>query len=60
MTLLFRRHHCLPHRPLGPLWPSRRRALHGVPRDLSAHLMRDIGLEPGPDRHARLPANPLW
>lgn len=31
----------------------------GVPRDLSPHLMRDIGLDPWPDR-PRLPFHPLW
>lgn len=31
----------------------------GVPRDLSPHLMRDIGFDPWPDRR-RLPHYPLW
>ncbi|MDX5413143.1 MAG: hypothetical protein LPK02_08865 [Rhodobacterales bacterium] len=39
--------------------PGRRRAPRGVPRDLSPHLMRDIGLYPWPDR-TRLPFHPLW
>jgi hypothetical protein len=37
----------------------RRRVPHGVPRDLPPHLMRDIGLDPWPDR-PRLPFHPLW
>ena len=31
----------------------------GVPRDLPPHLMRDIGLDPWPDR-PRLPFHSLW
>lgn len=38
--------------------PQRRRILRGVPRDLAPHLMRDIGLDPWPDR-PRLPFHPL-
>lgn len=37
----------------------RRNIPRGVPRDLSPHLMRDIGLDPWPD-HPRLPIHPLW
>lgn len=37
----------------------RRRIPRGVPRDLPPHLMRDIGLDPLPDR-PRLPFHPLW
>ncbi|WP_158275518.1 hypothetical protein [Maritimibacter sp. 55A14] len=33
--------------------------LRGVPRDLSPHLMRDIGLEPWPERPL-LPLHLLW
>lgn len=36
-----------------------RRIPRGVPRDLPPHLMRDIGLDPWPDR-PRLPFHPLW
>ncbi|MFD1194721.1 hypothetical protein ACFQ3C_08560 [Seohaeicola saemankumensis] len=39
--------------------PVCRQALRGVPRDLPPHLMRDIGLDPWPDR-MRLPFHPLW
>lgn len=38
---------------------DRRRTLRGVPRDLPSHLMRDIGLNPWPDR-PRSPFHPLW
>jgi hypothetical protein len=37
----------------------RRRIPRGVPRDLPPHLMRDIGLDPWPER-PRLPLHPLW
>ena len=37
----------------------RRRIPRGVARDLSSHLLRDIGLDPWPDR-PRLPFHPLW
>lgn len=37
----------------------RRRILRGVPRDLPPYLMRDVGLDPWPDR-PRLPLHPLW
>lgn len=37
----------------------RQLARRSVPRDLSPHLMRDIGLEPWPER-PRLPFHPLW
>ncbi|MGR3322593.1 MAG: hypothetical protein ACU0DK_11730 [Pseudooceanicola sp.] len=37
----------------------RRRIPRGVPRDLSPHIMRDIGLDPWPDR-PRLPFHLLW
>ena len=37
----------------------RRRIPRGVPRDLSPRMMRDIGLDPWPDR-PRLPFHPLW
>lgn len=37
----------------------RRRIPRGVPRDLSPHLMRDIGFDPWPER-PRLPFHPLW
>ncbi|GKY88438.1 hypothetical protein STA1M1_23070 [Sinisalibacter aestuarii] len=36
----------------------RRKARRRVPRDLSAHLMRDIGLEPRPERPIVL--SPRW
>lgn len=40
--------------------PSPRRGIpRGVPRDLSPQLMRDIGLDPWPDR-PRLPVTALW
>jgi len=37
----------------------RRRLLLGVPRDLSPRMMRDIGLDPWPER-PRIPLYPLW
>lgn len=37
----------------------RHRIPRGVPPDLPPHLMRDIGLDPWPDR-PRLPLHPLW
>ncbi|MFC6686843.1 hypothetical protein [Jhaorihella thermophila] len=37
----------------------RHRILRGVPCDLPPRLMRDIGLDPWPDR-SRLPFHPLW
>lgn len=37
----------------------RHRIPRGVPRDLSPHMMRDIGLHPWAD-HARLPLHTLW
>ncbi|MBD3787192.1 MAG: hypothetical protein IE922_09505 [Sphingomonadales bacterium] len=49
MTLLFRRRGAR----------HRHRIQRGVPRDLPPHLMRDIGLDPWPDR-PRLPFHPLW
>lgn len=36
-----------------------RRLLHGVPRDLSPQMMRDIGLEPWPER-PHISSYPLW
>lgn len=38
---------------------SRQRSLRGVPRDLPPDLMRDVGLEPWPERD-RLPPYTLW
>ena len=38
---------------------QRHRIPLGVPRDLPPHLMRDIGLDPRPDR-PRLSLHPLW
>mgnify|MGYP000654589251 CR=1 FL=1 len=37
----------------------RRRIPRGVPRDLSPEMMRDIGLDPWPER-PRIPFYPLW
>lgn len=37
----------------------RRRILRGLPRDLSPKMMRDIGLEPWPER-PRFLFYPLW
>jgi len=37
----------------------RHRIPRGVPHDLPSHLMRDIGLDPWPER-PRLPFHPLW
>ena len=37
----------------------RRSIPRGVPRDLSPHMMRDIGLDPWPER-PRMPLFPLW
>ncbi|WP_343081375.1 hypothetical protein [Ostreiculturibacter nitratireducens] len=37
----------------------RHRIRRGVARDLPPHLMRDIGLDPWPDRPL-LPFHPLW
>lgn len=39
--------------------PGRRRALRDFPCDLPPHLMRDIGLNPSPDRK-HLTFHPLW
>ena len=42
-----------------PLLFRRRPELHRIHHDLPAHIMRDIGLPPGPDR-PHLPFHPLW
>ncbi|MBS0125977.1 hypothetical protein [Thetidibacter halocola] len=39
--------------------PDRRPIPRGVPRHLPPHLMRDIGLDPWPER-PRLPSQGLW
>jgi hypothetical protein len=39
--------------------PGCRRALRDFPRDRPPHLMRDIGLNPSPDRK-HLTFHPLW
>ncbi len=39
--------------------PYRRDIPSGVPRDLCPHLMRDIGLDPWPER-PRVPFHVFW
>lgn len=41
------------------VFPPRRHSCRGVPRELPPHLMRDIGLEPWPER-PRLNLHALW